>query len=136
MSKSARTKRRQKNYRDLWEMSTQKIMSTLLNSLVILIDRIACTGRLGEGRTLRDEYTKLLRGRGADPSSAPACMSASPIVLMLWVGNLACRQRMLLKAHYQLNSLEFLPSWKQPVRVPRCHPCRMNHPRGRSPRCR
>jgi hypothetical protein len=71
---SKNKKKKKKNNRDLWEMSTQKIMSTLLNSLVILIDRIACTGILGEGRTLRNEYTKLLRSRGADPSSAPAAL--------------------------------------------------------------
>ena len=72
---SKNKKKTKKDNRDLYAMSTQRVMNNMFNDLVVLIDRIACTG-YGEGRTSRDEYKKFLKSRSSssDPSAIPTAL--------------------------------------------------------------
>jgi GNAT superfamily N-acetyltransferase len=51
-----------KCYRDLYGASTSRIMALVMNFVVVVVDRIACSG-FGKVRTSRVEYKKLLRCR-------------------------------------------------------------------------
>jgi hypothetical protein len=55
-------KRMAKGYQDMYGASTTRLMAQVMNCVIVVVDRIACTG-FGEVRTSRVEYKKLIRNR-------------------------------------------------------------------------
>lgn len=62
VSVSKTRKKNATNYRALYGVSSERIIYLTLNSVIVLIDRIACIG-YGERRTSREEYKKYLHNR-------------------------------------------------------------------------